>query len=173
MIDLYIGGACPYRAMTFALTRALICPSGPLDGPVPKGGLGVITACGSMENTVKALTIMAAETGRPWLLGRFADRFTSICSGITLLRPVPKGVETMMVHPFIEQEGAPMILISACAGRAFAFDADGEITEVPPPRRSKASAGADRGWAELKRRMRASAEGCSFWPHEAHEIRVA
>jgi hypothetical protein len=171
MIDLYIGGACPYRALTFALPRALICPSGPLDGPVPKGGLGVVTACGSMKHTVKALTIMAAETGQPWLIGQFADRFTSICSGITLLRPVPKGVETMMVHPFIEKEGAPMILISSCAGRAFAFDAQGQIRDVSPPKRDKASAGADRGWGELRRRMKGSALGNSVWPHGVAELR--
>jgi len=171
MIDLYIGGACPYRAMAFALPRALICPSGPLDGPVPTDGLGVVTACGSMKDTVKALTILPAKTGQPWLVGRFADRFTSICSGITLLRPVPKGVENMMVHPFIEQEGAPMILISACAGRAFAFDAQGQIRDVSPPKRDNASAGADRGWGELRRRMKASTLGHSVWPHRSGELR--
>lgn len=173
MIDLYIGGACPFRALAFALPRALICPSGPLDGPVPDGGLGVVATCGSMEDTVEVISSIAAWTGQPWLAGRFEDRFTSICSGIVLVRPVPTGVEVMMVHPFLQKEGAAMILISACAGRAFAFDAQGQIREVPPPKRDKASAGADRGWGELRRRMKASTLGHSVWPHRSGELRFA
>ncbi len=173
MIDLYIGGACPLRAMTYALSRALICPLAPLTAPLPQGGLGVVTACGRLEDAIAFTSRTAARTDRPWLLAHFEHAFTSTCSGIMLMLPVPTGVEIMMVHPFLQKKGAPMILISACAKRAFAFDAQGEISEVSPPKRSKASAGADRGWAELKRRMQASAAGHPFWPHESYEIRVA
>jgi len=173
MIDLYIGGACPGRALTYALPRALICPSAPLDAPLPAGGLGVVASCGSMEDTVTTVSRAAAQTGRPWLAGQFSNRFTSICSGILLARPVPAGVEIMMVHPFVQKKNASMILISACATRAFAFDGDGQIMDLPPPKRSKASAGADRGWTELKRLMKASVQGQSFWPRESWEIHVA
>jgi hypothetical protein len=126
-----------------------------------------------MEDTLAAVSNLAARTGRPWLAGMFGDEYTNICSGILLVHSVSAGLEIMMVQPFVENDGAPMILISACAGRAFAFDEDGQIMEVKPPKRSKASAGADRGWAELKRLMKASAMGCSFWPRESCELRFA
>ncbi|PKP90907.1 MAG: hypothetical protein CVT75_10385 [Alphaproteobacteria bacterium HGW-Alphaproteobacteria-14] len=116
---------------------------------------------------------IAAKTGRTWLMAGFANDYTSICRDIVLLRPTLMGVEITTVHPFIERDGAAMILLSACATRAFAFNARGQIADVPPPPRSSVSRGADRGWGELKRRMRASAVGHEFWPLESWEIRVA
>lgn len=173
MIDLNIGGACPRRAITYALPRALMCPSSPLDAPLPVPGFGVVAANGNLHEGVVICSNIAARTQRTWLMAGFADDYTSICSDIVMLRPTSAGVEITAVHPFIEKDGAAMILLSACATRAFAFDERGQISDVPPPPRSRASLGADRGWGELKRRMRASAVGHEFWPHESWEIRVA
>ncbi len=116
---------------------------------------------------------IAAQTGRTWLMAGFADDYTSICSDIVLMRPTAVGVEITTVHPFIEKDGAAMILLSACTTRAFAFDERGQVSDLPPPPRSSVSRGADRGWDALKRKMRASAVGHEFWPHESWEIRVA
>ena len=173
MIDLNIGGACPRRAITYAMPRALVCPSGPLDAPLPVPGFGVVAVNGNLHEGVTMFSGIAAKTGRTWLMAGFADDYTSICRDIVLLRPTLMGVEITTVHPFIEKDGAAMILLSACATRAFAFDERGQISDVPTPSRSRASRGADRGWGELKRRMRASAVGHEFWPHESWEIRVA
>jgi len=173
MIDLNIGGACPRRALTYALARALICPSGPLDAPLPKGGLGLVAVNGNLQDGIAMVADIAAKAGRTWLMANFADDHTNICSGIVQLRPTVLGVEVTTVHPFLLEDGAPMTLISSCAKRAFAFDAQGQITDVPPPVPLHASRGADRGWGELRRRMKASAKGANFWPWESWEIRVA
>ena len=172
MIDLYIGGACPRRSLTYALPRALICPSAPLDAPLPGTGLSVTAAFGSAPDVVQLVAEVAAQSCRPWLAALFEDH-SSTCNGILLVRPVAKQVHVVMVHPFIASKGAPMILVSACARWAFAVDEDGEISDVPPPKRAKASAGADRGWAELKRLMKASTQGHSFWPRKSWELQVA
>lgn len=173
MIDLNIGGACLRRAITYALPRALVCPSGPLDAPLPVPGVGVVAVNGDLHEGVTMFGRIAARTGRTWLMAAFGDDYTSICRDIVLMRPTLIGVEITTVHPFIEKDGAAMILLSACATRAFAFDERGQIADVPAPPRSSVSRDAVRGWGELMRRMKASAMGDDFWPHESWEIRVA
>jgi hypothetical protein len=173
MIDLNIGGACPRRAISYALPRALVCPSGPPDAQLPVPGFGVVAVNGNLHEGVVMFSRIAAQTGRTWLMAGFANDHTSICRDIVLMRPALMGVEITTVHPFIEKDGAAMILLSACATRAFAFDEYGQISDVPPPPRASVSRGADQGWRELKRRMKASAMGDDFWPHESWEIRVA
>jgi len=173
MIDLYIGGACPRRSLTYALPRALVCPSAPLDASLPNSGLGVIASNGSMKDSIPVISKVVAKTGRTWLVANFEDEYTNICNGIMHMRPTPAGVDIVMVHPFLSDNAAPMTLVSSCAGRAFGFDAHGQEIDLPPPERSKASAGADRGWGELKRRMEASAKGYGFWPWESWELCVA
>jgi hypothetical protein len=173
MIDLNIGGACPRRALTYAFPRALLFPSGPLDAPLPSLGLSVMAVNGSLQECIAMFSGIAAKTGRTWLVANFADDFTDECRGIVQLRPTETGIDVTMVHPFLPKGGAAMILLSACVTRAFAFNARGEIVDVPPPPRSKVSRGIDRGWAELKRRMMASAKGNDLWPHDSWEIRVA
>jgi hypothetical protein len=173
MIDLNIGGACPRRPLIHALPRALMFPSGPLDVPLPDPGLSVIAVNGNLQEAIGMFSGIAAKTGRTWLVVNFADDFTNKCRGIVQLHPAAAGVDVIMVHPFLPKRGASMVLVSACVTRAFAFNARGEIVDVPPPPRSKVSRGIDRGWAELKRRMMASAKGNDLWPHESWEIRVA
>ena len=172
MIDLNLGGACPRRPITYALPRAMKARHAPLDGELGHCELGVVAANGTISEGIEVLGDIALRHGRTWLMASFADIHTTLCRGLVLLHPTDGGILIGLVEPCLVRPGAAMILVAEHRSCAFAMDAAGVFAECPVPRPAKAKEGIARGWADLKRRMRAPTTERGAFRHASWELHL-
>lgn len=172
MIDLTDVGACPRRPLTYAMSRAMKYPNGPIEVPLGDCDLGVVASNGSMAEGVEVLGDVALRSGRNWLMASFADNITTECRDLVLLRPVDEGILIGTVEPCLLRTSAPMILVSADRTRAFEMTAAGQLVDRPVPRPARVKEGIERAWAELIRRMRLHTTASGQFRHESWEIHL-
>lgn len=163
MIDLTLpGGACPRLPITYVLPRALWRPRDPGNVSIKGCQMAFAANTGTIAEGIGAIAEFAVRKQVPWLLANFADKTTSICDGLVMVKPRGDTLLIGLVHPCIVRSGAPMILVADNRSHAFAFDTSGKLIECAVPRPAKIAAGVERGWAEVRRRMADMVDGATF-----------
>ncbi|MBI1403712.1 MAG: hypothetical protein GC147_10905 [Porphyrobacter sp.] len=121
----------------------------PLDGI----NFAIAAMNGALREHLPVLASSVQRAGRPMLIVTFVDANMPVCTGMTLFRPVPAGVEIGRVEPCLLEDGGALILVAADRSKAFGIDGKGELVERPVPRLARNGNGIDRAWADLERRM--------------------
>jgi hypothetical protein len=172
MINFNLGGACPRRPLTHAISRAMLHPIGPADASIKDFELGVVASNGTMREGVETMFDIALRSNRPWLLANFPDDVTSQCDSLVLIKPVEDGLLIGMFEPCIVRPGAPMILVATDRSCAFKAGDAGKLIECAMPRPTRLAAGLERARTELIRRMRAVITDTGVFRHESWELHI-
>ena len=153
MRNLNLGGACPRRQITHAVTRAMLHPNAPVDVALGDCDLAVFAFNGTYAECLEVLSSVAIDKRRPWLAATFADHVSPQLRGLLLMRPCFGQLHVCLVEPCLTEVGKPMLLVSADRSQAFELDADGRFVERSVPSPAKLEKGIERAWTELTRRM--------------------
>lgn len=171
MIDLNLGGACPRRTLIHVLPQAMVLtnpsPYEPLDGI----NFAVMACDGPLRDSIPMLANAVQKTGLPLLIVTFAPNLP-LCSGMTLFRPVPLGVEVGMVQPCLMRDGEAIMLVAADGSKLFELDARGELVERRASQTARNGGGTERAWADLKRRMTELTEHTGRFPLASLELHI-
>lgn len=172
MIDLNLGGACPRRTFSHILPRAMVLPNLSAYEPLADINFAVMACDGTLTACIPMLANSVNETGRPLLIASFADAKLPVCTGMTLFRPVPSGVEVGMVEPCLMRNGDAITLVAADRSKAFGLDAMGEVVERRVPKAARNGKAIDRAWNDLKRRMRELSGPTGRFPLASWEVHL-
>ncbi|QIQ86369.1 hypothetical protein [Erythrobacter sp.] len=127
---------------------------------------------GALREHIPVLASSVQSADRPMLVVSFADAHLPVCTGMTLFRPVPAGVEIGMVEPCLLADGGALILVATDRSKAFGIDGKGELVERPVPRLARNGGGIDRAWADLERRMAELVEDTGCFPLGSWEVHL-
>jgi hypothetical protein len=127
---------------------------------------------GTLRNHIPVIASSVQSAGRPMLVVTFADAELPVCTGMTLFRPVPAGVEIGRVEPCLLADGGALILVATDRSKAFGIDAKGELVARPVPRLRRKGGGIDRAWADLERRMTELVKDTGCFPLGSWEVHL-
>jgi hypothetical protein len=172
MIDLNLGGACPRRSLVHVLPRTMVVPNVCAYEPLTGINFAVMACDGALRDSIPILANSVQDTGRPALIATFAEAKLSVCSGLTLFRPVPTGVEIGMVEPCLLRNGGAITLLAADRSKLFKLNAQGKLVERRVPTAAHKGDGVDRGWADLKRCMAELTRQSGRFPLASWEVHI-
>jgi hypothetical protein len=150
----------------------MILPNPSVYEPLVSLNFAVAGMDGALGERIPVLASSVQSAGRPMLVVSFADGELPVCTGMTLFRPVPAGVEIGRVEPCLLANGGALILVATGRSKAYGIDAQRELVERPVPRLRRKGGGIDRAWADLERRMTELVEDTGCFPLGSWEIHV-
>ncbi|KNH01893.1 hypothetical protein J121_92 [Qipengyuania citrea LAMA 915] len=171
MIDLNLGGACPRRSLVHVLPRAMVVPNVCAYEPLTGINFAVMACDGALRDSIPILANSVQDTGRPALIATFASKL-SVCTGMTLFRPLRDGVEVGMVEPCLVNDGDAIMLVAADRSKLLRIDAKGELVERRVPKAVRNGEAIDRAWADLKHRMSELVEHTGHFPLASWEVHL-
>jgi hypothetical protein len=172
MIELNLGGGCPRRSLIHVLPRAMVLPNPSPYESLPGINFAVASMNGALRKHIPVLASSVQSAGRPMLVVAFADAKLPVCTGMTLFRPVPAGVEVGMVEPCLARDDEAIMLLAADRSKLFKLDARSELVERRVPKAARNGDGIERAWSDLKRRMTELTQHTGRFPLASWEVHV-